>query len=300
MLRVACSSATRWFAGVPLALIVSSLSVSWGCGQSNKGELSFKTDVHPLMLQRCVYCHYEGTQLNLVDPFLPDDGLFEQENTWYEGHGGLQYDLVPYDPDNSNLMRKITDRSLDPATCDASSECPTDSAGLFMPPRLPPATEAQIQLIRDWISDGARDTSDFRNKVVLFFGKWWRFNVRDCSNANYTTPYCLQCTSCHYQDAPITPNLRVPNFEDPSLTPEQANQQVADWLQTVVGVKSRFRADLDLIAPNDPDASFLVMKLEAKEPSSAVGAPMPYAQEPLLDSQVDTIRNWILQGAKNN
>jgi mono/diheme cytochrome c family protein len=294
-------SATRSVANAVVALLAS-----WACSDtsSDEGEqVSFKSDIRPLLQQRCVLCHTQGGGLDLdIDPFAPGDGLFVVDNTWFEGHGGLQRNVVPYDPDSSFLMQKITDHELLPSSCDRSASdgaCGLDTAGLFMPPRPPPATDAQVAIVRQWILDGARDTPDFRNGVAPIFGTWWRFTAQSCGQAGYAE-FCVPCITCHYDDAPTTPNLRVPNLTDKTKTPEEISQEVAAWLQTIVGVKARFRADLDLVTPGDPDASFLVMKLEAKTASSPVGAPMPAGFEPLSAAEVDRIRRWILQGARND
>jgi mono/diheme cytochrome c family protein len=294
-----CPSAARSVAYAAVALLVS-----WGCSDTSSDEVSYKSEIRPLLQQRCVLCHTQGGGLDLdVDPFAPGDGLFVVENTWFEVHGGLQHNVVPYDPDSSFLMQKITDPELLPTACDRSGSegatCEPDIRGLFMPPRPPPATDEQVAIVRQWILDGAQDTPDFRNGVVPIFGTWWRFTARSCGQAGYAE-FCVPCITCHHSDAPTTPNLQVPNLADEAKTPEEVNQEVADWLQTIVGVKSRFRADLDLVTPGDPDASFLVMKLEAKIPSSAVGAPMPAGFEPLSAAEVDRVRRWILQGARNN
>src|SRR5262245_42393306 len=144
-----CSSPTRWLAYAPFAVLLSS-----SCAGDSEG-VSYKTQIRPLLQARCVLCHYEGGGLDLkVDPFRPEDddterlegGLFAVENTFFEGHGGLQYNVVPYDPDASFLIQKLTDRTLVPTdTCSPSSQgndrCPSSDQGIFMPPRPPPATD---------------------------------------------------------------------------------------------------------------------------------------------------------------
>jgi hypothetical protein len=50
------------------------------------------------------------------------------------------------------------------------------------------------------------------------------------------------------------------------------------------------------IAPFNPDASYLFLKVEG----TGAGARMPYNGDPLPQDQIDAIRNWILEGAANN
>jgi len=51
------------------------------------------------------------------------------------------------------------------------------------------------------------------------------------------------------------------------------------------------------IVPGDPDASFLVEKLGA---NPRLGLQMPAAGSPLTEPEIDLIRTWILEGARNN
>lgn len=50
-----------------------------------------------------------------------------------------------------------------------------------------------------------------------------------------------------------------------------------------------------LIDPDNPDGSYILLKIEGD--SSILGGPMPSIGTPLTADQVDTIRNWIAQGA---
>lgn len=55
----------------------------------------------------------------------------------------------------------------------------------------------------------------------------------------------------------------------------------------------------DRVAPGDPDASYLVHKLEGAGPCF-MGTQMPQGQPPLPAAQIQLIRDWITQGAPNN
>jgi hypothetical protein len=50
------------------------------------------------------------------------------------------------------------------------------------------------------------------------------------------------------------------------------------------------------VDPFQPDLSYLLQKVEG----TGAGARMPYNGDPLMQGQIDTIRNWILEGAANN
>lgn len=264
----------RWRAGGAL-LALGSLS----CGDDE--GVSFARDVQPLLERNCVTCHHSDSQVGIIDiedPFTQDDppGLVGSDNPWAIGHPGYSdpYNVVPFDPDTSFLMRKITDENLHLGACDrdAIPECGPDVVGTFMPKEVPRLTGDEIGAIRQWITDGAEDTEFFRTSVAPIFG--------DPSDFRRPDP----CGYCHY---PGTPD--PPHFMDPF-----------DPIEGIVNVPSSFRSDLKLVEPGDPDASFLVIKIEATEYSSDVGAPMPRNYPQLSADEVSVIDRWIREGAKRN
>jgi len=54
---------------------------------------------------------------------------------------------------------------------------------------------------------------------------------------------------------------------------------------------------LDLVAPGDPDNSYLIHKLEG---TASTGLQMPPSGDPLEEIVIDNIRQWIAQGAEHN
>ena len=65
----------------------------------------------------------------------------------------------------------------------------------------------------------------------------------------------------------------------------------------LVNVASLEVMGIDRVAPGDPDNSYLIQKLEG---TAAFGDRMPQGG-PFLDQQtIDTIRQWIVDGAPNN
>jgi hypothetical protein len=144
--------------------------------------------------------------------------------------------------------------------------------GTFMPAQQGAVTPDRIAALRQWITDGAEDTEFFRSTVAPIFGDPF----------SDFTPH--PCGYCHYPGSPDSPDFTQP----------------FDPVEGIVGVSARFRPDLKLVEPGNPDASFLVMKLEATEPSSEIGAPMPRNYEPLSETQAAIIERWIIEGARNN
>lgn len=287
-------------ARVHAAVCVAALATVLAC--SDDGGVSYHTDVRPIFQDRCVLCHHDGRdERSLENPFDESVvGMFTKQNRfWENGHGGLQYDLVPGDPDNSFLMQKVTDRRLLPEAYDPNAppevlaEGPTER-GVFMPPKPPPMTEEQIATVEQWIREGAGDGQLFRQSVVPLLGEKDNFRGDFCGRGGYAFG-CFLCGRCHYEGAPTYPVLEVP-----ALNVDNADALVAEWLANIVGAPAQYRPDLQLIVPGDPDASFLVMKMKATSSSTALGAPMPYGFEPLTETQVETLRTWIAEGARNN
>jgi hypothetical protein len=89
------------------------------------------------------------------------------------------------------------------------------------------------------------------------------------------------CVNCH--------TGRIPNISI-NFSPG------VDSYALMVNVPSRQRPDLMLVAPGDPDNSYLIHKLEGR--SGIVGLRMPRNGPPFLtDGQLRVLRRWIELGA---
>lgn len=259
------------------ALPAALLSAACIACSEDDGGVTYSRDVQPIFEARCTVCHHSQTQAGIVDiedAFTQDDppGLVGALNPWEEGHPGysVPYTVVPFDPENSFLMRKITDEQLRRSVCETDPDCPAVHVGNFMPKEVPRLSNDEIGAIRQWIADGASEDV-YRTSVAPIFG----------------TPFnqgASPCAFCHY---PGTPN--PPSFVD-AFDPNEG----------LVNVPARFRPDLMLVEPGNPDASFLIMKIEATEFSSDIGAPMPRNYPALSAGQVAVIERWIAAGAKND
>ena len=91
------------------------------------------------------------------------------------------------------------------------------------------------------------------------------------------TPICAQC----HIGAGAPQGLRL-DSEDNSY-------------QHLVNVDANEVPTLKLVAPGDPDASYLVHKVEGR--NTIVGSRMPLGQSALSSQQIADIRSWISQGA---
>jgi hypothetical protein len=94
--------------------------------------------------------------------------------------------------------------------------------------------------------------------------------------ANVFTPIC---TACHIGAA----------------APEGLQLDAASSYALLVGVASTEQPSILRVAPGNPGASYLIQKLEG---TAAVGARMPLNGTPLVQSDINIIRQWITDGAQ--
>ncbi len=93
------------------------------------------------------------------------------------------------------------------------------------------------------------------------------------------------CIQCH-TNIGRTPPLGLPLNEGVSYA-------------ALVGQASRGKAGAILVVPGDPEASYLIHKLEGR--SDIVGQRMPRTSGPFLTSgQISIIERWIALGARND
>lgn len=77
--------------------------------------------------------------------------------------------------------------------------------------------------------------------------------------------------------------------------PAAGLNMAGDAHAAMVNVPSRQRPDMLLVAPGDPDNSYLIHKLEGR--SGIVGLRMPRNPPYLTDGQIRVVRRWIQNGA---
>lgn len=79
--------------------------------------------------------------------------------------------------------------------------------------------------------------------------------------------------------------------------PEGLQLDAAHSYNLLVGIPSVEQPNLLRIDPSDPDASYLVLKIEGAAGIS--GGQMPLGEAPLPQPTIDAIRQWIVNGALN-
>ena len=91
------------------------------------------------------------------------------------------------------------------------------------------------------------------------------------------------CATCH---------LTGTEAGNMSLVPAKA-------IAHLVNVKSQEAPNLMRVAPGDPEASYLIMKLEGTHiQHGGTGARMPFGAPPLGAEDIAKFRTWIAEGAK--
>lgn len=106
---------------------------------NQKVEISYNNDIRPILSDKCFLCH--GPDLNTRQAGLRLDlqeGAFA-ELISKKGHSAV----VPGDPENSELIKRIS----------------SDNPAYLMPQpesNLPQLTASEIELFRQWISEGAK------------------------------------------------------------------------------------------------------------------------------------------------
>lgn len=94
--------------------------------------------------------------------------------------------------------------------------------------------------------------------------------------ANVFTPICVEC----HGGATAPLGLRLDETNSYGL---------------LVGISSVEQPSVPRVAPGNPNTSYLIQKLEG---TAAFGARMPLGREPLAQSDIDVIRQWIIDGAQ--
>jgi hypothetical protein len=99
--------------------------------------------------------------------------------------------------------------------------------------------------------------------------------------------FAAKCNACHHPDNAVRVDLTRPFHPELGLI-----NRPNSWTRSSRPV---------LVVPGDPDASALIWKVEETELELKVdGDPMPWHIDPLTDGELDSLRQWILQGANDD
>ena len=95
----------------------------------------------------------------------------------------------------------------------------------------------------------------------------------------------------------FTPRCAISGCHTGGSAPQGLSLAAGSSFANLVGVVSNEVPSLLRVAPGDPDASYLIRKLQGE---AAVGGRMPLIGPPLPQSTVDVIREWISNGAMDS
>ena len=299
-----------------------------GCGEAETG-LTYRKNVRPIFSQRCTICHRPGgpSGIDIQNPFSTDGGLVVTKNGFKVKHPELNVpedNVLAGDPDNSFLIYKIDDSMRLPP--DPDGDGPLEPpAGSHMPLTVPPLDYVQVHVIEEWVKAGAPKpgvmfqdpgapasplvpaTADqdeiparaaiapqmrsFGVDIQPIIGTQDDLNRTLSETGGVCTPsatkVCARCIYCHYEDGPNPPDLT----------------DVFDAETGLVGAQARYRLDMKRVDPGHPENSLLIQKIHYENFTSGIarsdyGAKMPYSFDPISRTQVETVRQWIQEGAK--
>ncbi len=245
---------------VPGMLAAASCLILPSCGEEDDG-VTYNDDVRPIFDRRgCTVCHRPGSPIgvDIQDPFNPVTGLVNTRNSWNADHPGETPEF--------NVVAGDPDNSF--LMQKISGDVPVNGiGGEPMPLQIPSLTEGEVNTLRSWVERGALNDPAFDAEIRPIFGQ--------------EDTLAGSCIYCHYQGTPNEPDLTNP-FGPKGL----------------INVEARYRADMVRVLPGSPDDSLMIWKVSIERADSEYGAPMPYSYNALTASQVDTVRRWILEGAR--
>ena len=107
-------------------------------------------------------------------------------------------------------------------------------------------------------------------------------------------PAAFNAVFSEIQAAVFTPTCATSGCHAGAGAPQGLQLDEANSFALLVGVASSEVPAVQRVAPGDPDNSYLIQKLEG---TATVGQQMPLNGTPLPQNEIDTIRQWITDGA---
>ena len=223
-------------------------------------EVSFSAQVAPIFAAKCNLCHHPNNAVK-VDLTQPFDPEVGIINRPNSWTKSEKTILVaPGDPEASALIWKVEQAELEPKI-----------DGDPMPWNIDPLTDRELEDLRRWIVQGAEADALYRSSITRIFGDGVSLGSRGG-----------KCAYCHYAGAASGPDLTDP----------------FDPARGIVNIDSMFGGVR--IVPGDPEASVLYTKVSGETLAPDLGRPMPLHFERLTSGEIQILRDWISEGAKDN
>lgn len=121
--------------------------------------------------------------------------------------------------------------------------------------------------------------------------------ISACERASEPQPV-TEPTFTNIQDNIFSLNCALSGCHAGSSPQQGMNLSEGQAYNNIVNVPSNEMPNLLRINPNNPDQSYLFLKIQGDP--SIIGERMPLGRPPLSAEQIDLIRRWILDGAPNN
>ncbi len=197
-----------------------------------QSSISYSLHIKPILQAKCIGCHGEETQKAELN-------LASSEGISRGSEGGAV--LEPGKPDESRLLEVLTDGE--------------------MPPEDAPLTDEQIDLIRQWIEQGAGLEMDSSTERVAL-------------NQHDVLPILLlRCATCHGRQT----------------------QEAGLDLRTKAAMLSGGESGAAIV-PGEPAESLLIKRIQAEEmpPRDKLAS---HSVKPVEPQELETLIRWIAQGA---
>lgn len=95
----------------------------------------------------------------------------------------------------------------------------------------------------------------------------------------------------------FTPSCAFSGCHGGASPAQGMNLSDGETFANVVGVPANEVPSLNRVEPGDPDASYLVRKIDG---TASVGGRMPLGRPPLSNAQIQAVRDWVAAGAEDN
>jgi hypothetical protein len=150
-----------------------------------------------------------------------------------------------------------------------------------------------------WNLSSVPPASDYRIRVTVTDGGAPALSATDTSDAAFTVSPPPQQVSFSSQIQPIfTASCAGAACHDSVMPADGLPLTPGSSYASLVGVSSTQCTSVRLVAPGAPDQSYLVWKLQGSG-ACFFGSRMPKSA-PLSASQIQLVRDWIVNGAPNN
>jgi len=119
-----------------------------------------------------------------------------------------------------------------------------------------------------------------------------------CEHADPLEVDTNDATLTNVQASIFTPSCALSGCHLGSSAQQGLDLSAGQAFDNLVGVASRERPNLMRVDPGDPEASYIVHKIEGR--ADIAGQRMPLNMAMLSPDQIQLIRDWIADGAQDN